>query len=126
MGKIDVDQRQRVYHDLLQQAKEHKSCSSQPIIRYCTFSWLVLGEAGNFRFSLLTEAAQLKDAEAISLLPHCILKKYLVRDDPQKAFELYQTAYQFKPLFINQVGLALCYYRRRCRAKYQASAATFS
>ena len=109
MGKIDVDQRQRVYHDLLQQAKEHKVAAASRLLGIAHFHGWYLEKQETLGFRFLTEAAQLKDADAISLIAALYFEKYLVSDDPQKAFELYQTAYQFKPLFINQVGLALCY-----------------
>ncbi len=75
MGKIDVDQRQRVYHDLLQQAKEHKVAAASPLLGIAHFHGWYLEKQETLGFRFLTEAAQLKMMlMRLVLLQRCILK----------------------------------------------------
>ena len=109
-GQIDVDQRQRVYHDLLQQAREHKIAAANRLLGIAYFHGWYLEKKETLGFRFLTEAANEQDAQAIGIIAALYLEKYLVSDDPEKTYELMHTAHQIRPQFLNQVGLALCYF----------------
>ena len=110
MGQMDVDQRQRVYHDLLQQAREHKIAAANRVLGLAHFHGWHLEKQETLGFRFLTEAANEQDAEAIGIIAALYFEKYLVSDDPQKAFELFATAHRLQAQFLNQVGLAMCYF----------------
>ena len=122
MGKIDIDQRQRVYHDLLNQAREQKIAAANRVLGLAHFHGWHLEKQEKLGFSFLSEAARQKDAMAITVIAALYFEKYLVSDDPAKAFELYKMAYQLQPNFFNQMGLAMCYLQGIGHAQHMSQA----
>lgn len=109
MGKYDAGQRQRVWSDLMIQAKEHKNPQAKAQLGDAYFHGWHAGKNETLAFRYWSEAAQEKNPEALCALAALYYEEYLVAHNPQKAFALYQHAHQCGPSHISLMGLGLCY-----------------
>ncbi|EKE24568.1 MAG: hypothetical protein ACD_6C00088G0004 [uncultured bacterium] len=109
-GRIDTDQRQRVFQHLLQQSKEHADAQAKTLIGLAYFHGWYVDKNETMAFRYWSEAANSQHAPALCMIAALYFEQHLVANEPQKAFELYQAAYQLSPDDVSaQMGLALCY-----------------
>jgi uncharacterized protein len=108
-GEIDVDQRQRVYADVLEQAKQHKNAQAKALLGFAHFHGWYLDKNETLGFRFWSEAAQLRNIDALNAIAALYYEKYLVADQPEKAFELYSIAEDTKANVFSEMGLGLCY-----------------
>lgn len=112
-GDIDADQRQRVYHDLLDAAKVHKNPQAKAILGTAHFHGWYVEHQETVGFRFWSEAANDRNAFALRQIAGLYFEHYLVADEPSKAFELYQYADRIEPHANSQLGMGLCYYTGR-------------
>ncbi len=109
-GRIDTDQRQRVFQHLLQQSKEHADAHAKTLIGLAYFHGWYVDKNETMAFRYWSEAANSQHAPALCMIAALYFEQHLVANEPQKAFELYQAAYQLSPDDVSAgMGLALCY-----------------
>ncbi len=109
-GRIDTDQRQRVFQHLLQQSKEHADAHAKTLIGLAYFHGWYVDKNETMAFRYWAEAANSQHAPALCMIAALYFEQHLVANEPQKAFELYQAAYQLSPDDVSaRMGLALCY-----------------
>ncbi|MGL6082863.1 MAG: tetratricopeptide repeat protein, partial [Gammaproteobacteria bacterium] len=109
-GRIDTDQRQRVFQHLLQQSKEHADAQAKTLIGLAYFHGWYVDKNETMAFRYWSEAANSQHAPALCMIAALYFEQHLVANEPQKAFELYQAAYQLSPDDVSAgMGLALCY-----------------
>lgn len=110
-GEIDVDQRQRVYHDLLKKGKEQKQSSAKALLGDAHFHgwYLDKNETLGYRFWLEAQAAQqphaLKQIAALHMDNHPLVDS----EQREQAFVLFELAHRLAPDSDTSIGLALCY-----------------
>ena len=109
MGLIDVDQRQRVYADVLDQAKTHKNVQAKTLLGHAHFHGWYLDKNETLGFRFWSEAAQAEYAPALAQIAALYYEQHLVANDPQKAFDLYRYAEQKQSSYMTKMGLGLCY-----------------
>lgn len=111
MGDIDVDQRQRVHHDLLKQGKELKQASAKALLGDAHFHGWYLDKNETLGYRFWVEAAQDQDPHALRQLAalHAEQHEIVGADSVDKAFVLYSQAENIQPHINSQMGLALCY-----------------
>ncbi|WP_180181407.1 tetratricopeptide repeat protein [Acinetobacter sp. YH01021] len=109
-GRIDTDQRQRVFQHLLQQSKEHADAQAKTLIGLAYFHGWYVDKNETMAFRYWSEAANSQHTPALCMIAALYFEQHLVANEPQKAFELYQAAYQLSPDDVSaRMGLALCY-----------------
>ncbi|WP_180050973.1 tetratricopeptide repeat protein [Acinetobacter sp. YH12105] len=109
-GRIDTDQRQRVFQHLMQQSKEHADAHSKTLIGLAYFHGWYVDKNETMAFRYWSEAANTQHPPALCMIAALYFEQHLVAYEPQKAFELYQAAFQLSPDdAYAQMGLALCY-----------------
>lgn len=111
MGDIDVDQRQRVHHDLLKQGKELKQASAKALLGDAHFHGWYLDKNETLGYRFWIEAAQDQDPHALRQLAalHAEQHETVGADSAAKAFALYSQAENIQAHVNSQMGLALCY-----------------
>ena len=109
MGKYDIDQRQRVWSDLLTQAKEHQNLKAKALLGRAYFHGWFVDKNETMAFRYWSEAAQEKNAEALCAIAALYYEEHLVAKTPEKAFELYQYAHEIEPNYMSLMGLGLCH-----------------
>lgn len=122
MGVVDVDQRQRVYAEVLDQAKTHKNVQAKMLLGSAHFHGWYLDKNETLGFRFWSEAAQAEYAPALALIAALYFEQYLVAKDPQKAFDLYHYAEQKQAGYMSKMGLGLCYLYGVGTTKDQAKA----
>lgn len=109
-GRIDTDQRQRVFQHLMQQSKEHADAHSKTLIGLAYFHGWYVDKNETMAFRYWSEAANTQHPPALCMIAALYFEQHLVAYEPQKAFELYQAAFQLSSDdAYAQMGLALCY-----------------
>ena len=121
-GTIDADQRQRIYHELLDQAKVHKNAQAKAVLGTAHFHGWYADHQETLGFRFWSEAANEGNAFALRQIAALYFEHYLVADDPVKAFELYEYAEQLEPHANNVFGMGLCYFTGRGVQKDAAKA----
>src|SRR5690606_30161871 len=102
--------RQRVFQHLLQQTKEHADAQAKTLIGLAYFHAWDAGKNETMAFRYGAEAASGRSAPAGCRIARLFFEQHLVANEPQKAFALYQAAYQLSPDDVSaRMGLALCY-----------------
>ncbi|WP_347453161.1 tetratricopeptide repeat protein [Acinetobacter thermotolerans] len=110
LGTIDVDQRQRVLQHLQQQSYEHKDAQAKTLLGLAYFYGWFVDKNETMAFRYWNEAANSQFVPALCIIAALYYESYLVVPEPEKAFGLYQAAYELDPqYFYSQMGLALCY-----------------
>lgn len=109
VGEMDIDQRQKVYFDVLNQAKQQHHSQAKTLLGSAYFHGWYLDKNETLGFRFWSEAAQQKNAQALSYIAALYYEQYLVLKDLQKAFDLYALAEQLEPSWFSQMGLGLCY-----------------
>src|SRR5690606_35911044 len=109
-GRMDTDQRQRVFQHLLQQSKDHADAHAKTLIGLAYFHGWYVDNNETMSFLYWSEGANIQHAPALCIIAALYFEQHLVANEPQKAFELYQAADQLSPEDVSaQMGLALCY-----------------
>ena len=121
-GDFDADQRQRVYLDLLDQAKVQKNPQAKAILGTAHFHGWYIDHQETLGFRFWSEAANDGNACALRQIAALYFEAYLVADEPSKAFELYQYAESIEAHANSQFGMGLCYYTGRGAQKDAAKA----
>src|SRR5690606_20294846 len=122
-GRIDTDQRQRVFQHLLQQSKEHADAQAKTLIGLAYFHGWYVDKNETMAFRYWSEAANCQHAPALCMIAALYFEQHLMANEPQKAFELYQAADQLSPGYsYAQMGVALCYLNGIGTAKDTAKA----
>ena len=110
-GDIDVDQRQRIYHDLLKKGKEQKQAAAKALLGDAHFHgwYLDRNETLGYRFWL--EAAADHDVHALKQLAALYVEGHdlVGQDQTEKALEYYALADQIAADADTKIGMALCY-----------------
>lgn len=109
MGDFDVDQRQRVFLELNEQAKVHKNPQAKALIGTAYFQGWYVERKETLGFRYWSEAAHDQSVDALCAIAALYFERYLVADEPEKAFELYRYAHRLEVNAFNLMGLALCY-----------------
>lgn len=110
MGEIDVDQRQRVHHELLKQGKELKQARAKALLGDAHFHGWYLDKNETLGFRFWSEAAADEDPHALRQIAALHAEEhYLVGDDHRQSLELYRRAEHLSSSVISQMGMALCY-----------------
>ncbi|ATO18711.1 hypothetical protein BS636_03050 [Acinetobacter sp. LoGeW2-3] len=123
LGTIDVDQRQRILQHLQQQSYEHKDAQAKTLLGLAYFHGWFVEKNETMAFRYWSEAANIQFPQALSVIAALYYESYLVADEPEKAFSLYQVAAEIEPNdFYSQMGLALCYLHGIGTAKDTAKA----
>lgn len=118
-GTIDADQRKRVYHELLDQAKVHKNAQAKAILGAAHFHGWYVEHQETLGFRFWSEAANEGNAFALRQIAALYFEHYLVADAPEKALELYRYAEQRETHANSLFGMGLCYFAG-CGAQYDA------
>lgn len=122
-GRIDTDQRQRVFQHLMQQSKEHADAQAKTLIGQAYFHGWYVDKNETMAFRYWSEAGNTQHPRALCTIAALYFEQHLVANEPQKAFELYQVALQLSPDdAYAQMGLALYYLNSIGTAKDTAKA----
>ena len=123
LGTIDADQRQRILQHLQQQSYEHKDAQAKTLLGLAYFHGWFVEKNETMAFRYWSEAANTQFPQALSMIAALYYESYLVANEPEKAFSLYQAAAEIEPnYFYSQMGLALCYLNGIGTAKDTAKA----
>ena len=110
LGTIDVDQRQRILQHLQQLSYEHKDAQAKTLLGLAYFYGWFVDKNETMAFRYWSEAANTQFPQALCMIAALYYESYLVANEPEKAFSLYQAAAKIDPdYFYSQMGLALCY-----------------
>lgn len=109
-GRIDVDQRQRVLQHLQQQSQEHKDAAAKTLLGLAYFYGWYVKQNETMAYRYWDEAAKAQHPDAMCMIAALYFEQYIVENEPEKAFEMYQQALDIDPQHLQaQMGLALCY-----------------
>lgn len=110
LGTIDADQRQRILQHLQQLSYEHKDAQAKTLLGLAYFHGWFVDKNETMAFRYWSEAANTQFPQALYMIAALYYESYLVANEPEKAFSLYQAAAKIDPdYFYSQMGLALCY-----------------
>lgn len=110
LGTIDADQRQRILQHLQQLSYEHKDAQAKTLLGLAYFYGWFVDKNETMAFRYWSEAANTQFPQALCMIAALYYESYLVANEPEKAFSLYQAAAKIDPdYFYSQMGLALCY-----------------
>lgn len=110
LGTIDVDQRQRILQHLQQLSYEHKDAQAKTLLGLAYFHGWFVDKNETMAFRYWSEAANTQFPQTLCMIAALYYESYLVANEPEKAFSLYQAAAGIDPAyFYSQMGLALCY-----------------
>jgi len=110
LGTIDADQRQRILQHLQQLSYEHKDVQAKTLLGLAYFHGWFIDKNETMAFRYWSEAANTQFPQALCMIAALYYESYLVANEPEKAFSLYQAAAKIDPdYFYSQMGLALCY-----------------
>ena len=110
-GDIDVDQRQRVYHDLLKKGKAQKQAAAKALLGDAHFHGWYLDRHETLGYRFWLEAAADQDAHALKQLAALYVEGHdlVGQDQAEKALEYYTLADQISADADTKIGIALCY-----------------
>lgn len=110
LGTIDVDQRQRILQHLQQLSYERKDAQAKTLLGLAYFHGWFVDKNETMAFRYWSEAANTQFPQALCIIAALYYESYLVANEPEKAFSLYQAAAEIDPDdFYSQMGQALCY-----------------
>lgn len=110
LGKIDPDQRQRVFQHLLQQSQEQTDLHAKTLLGLAYFYGWYVSRNQTMAYRYWIEAAKGEYADAMSIIAALHFEQHIVDNEADQAFDLYQQvlAKDASHLFAN-MGTALCY-----------------